>query len=271
VNVPVQNIIVEYETRVFRGGTVSSVGATSIFLQAVPPPDDWDDARATPAALVRARIFDAMTRAVAEKGYAASTVADVTARSHVSRRTFYEQFADKEECFLLTYQAASLATLARIARATSALPVEDWRDRLTVALETYVGVLSDDPELAQVTLIDILGAGPRALAAREEILQQYTDFYRRLAARACQANGLSPVPDVFLRGVVGAIAEIVQQELMAGRVRALPNLVPTLARLALIVLGDRSADTLGASVKPAASPGEEDGLIDTPGRRPLNR
>jgi hypothetical protein len=70
------------------------------------------------------------------------------------------------------------------------------------------------------------------------------------------------VPDVFLRGVVGAIAEIVQQELMAGRVSALPNLVPTLARLALIVLGDRSADALGAPVEPAASHAEGDVSTD---------
>ena len=75
-------------------------------------------ARGTPAALVRARIFDAITRAVAEKGYAATTVSDVTARSRISRRTFYENFAGKEDCFLLAYESASQATLRSIAAAT---------------------------------------------------------------------------------------------------------------------------------------------------------
>src|ERR1700690_1931506 len=105
----------------------------SLFLRAVPAPHDWDDARATPAALVRARIFDGITRAVADKGYAAATVADITARSRISRRTFYEHFADKEECFLLAYEAAGRATLREIATATAGVPAADWRGRLTGA------------------------------------------------------------------------------------------------------------------------------------------
>jgi AcrR family transcriptional regulator len=217
------------------------MSTTSLFLRAVPPPTDWEDARGTPAALVRARIFDAITRAVAEKGYAATTVADVTARSQISRRTFYENFADKEECFLRAYESASQATLSSIANATRDVPVENWRERLGIALATYVGVLAEDPQLAQVTLIDILGAGPAALAIREGVLEQYTDFYRRLSARACRAGSMTPVPDVFLRGLVGAIAEIVQHELLAGRVQELPDLVPMLEQLTLTIFGDPGA------------------------------
>jgi AcrR family transcriptional regulator len=205
----------------------------------VPAPHDWEDARGTPLALVRARIFDAIIRAVAEKGYAATTVADVTARSRISRRTFYEQFSDKEDCFLQAYEAASQATLDAVAAATRGIPVAEWHEHLRISLETYVAVLAEDPELAQVTLIDVLGAGPRALALREGILAQYTDFYRRLAARLARTHSLPPVPDVFLRGLVGAIAEVVQQELLAERAPQLPELVPTLVRLALTVLGER--------------------------------
>jgi AcrR family transcriptional regulator len=217
------------------------MGAPSLFLRAIPAPADWTDARATPAALVRARIFDAITRAVAEKGYSATTVADIAARSQISRRTFYEHFADKEECFLGAYESASGAALEAIARATSQIPAARWRERLSAALETYIGILADEPELAQVTLLDILGAGPRALQAREEVLERYTDFYRRLAKRA-RSGSIAPVPDVFLRGLVGAIAEIVQHELLAGRARELPDLVPTLVELTLAVLGDRPID-----------------------------
>lgn len=216
------------------------MSTVSLYLRAVPAPADWDDARATPAALVRARIFDAIARAVAEKGYAATTVADVTARARVSRRTFYELFSDKEECFLLAYESAAQTTLAEIAQATARVPAEDWRARLHVALETYVGILAEDPDLAQVTLLDILGAGPRALTLREGILARYTDMYRVLARQASAAGALGPVPDEFLRGLVGAIAEIVQQEIHAGRVQELPPLLPTLVEFALAVLGGRN-------------------------------
>jgi len=220
------------------------MGATSLFLRAVPAPSDWEGARATPAALIRARIFDAITRAVAEKGYAATTVADITARCRISRRTFYEHFADKETCFLGAYESASMATLESIAQATAPIAATEWQERLRVALETYVGILAEDPELAQVTLIDILGAGPRALVMREDVLERYTDFYRRLSARASHSGAVTPVPDVFLRGLVGAIAEIIQRELLADRARELPQLVPTFVQLTLTVFGDRS--TVGA-------------------------
>jgi len=236
------------------------MSVSSLFLRAVPAPHDWDDARATPAALVRARIFDAIIRAVADKGYAAATVADITARSHISRRTFYEHFADKEECFLLAYEAACRATLREIATATEKIPAADWRARLTVALETYIGVLAEDPDLAQVTLIDILGGGPRALALREQILENYIDFYRRLSVRARQAGAVAPVPDVFLRGIVGAIAEIVQHELMANRARGLPSLVPTLVTFTLTLLGDHpgtSEPIDGTSAAPVGQPNPE--------------
>ncbi len=217
------------------------MSATSLFLRAVSPPSDWDDARATPAALVRARVFDAIVRAVAEKGYATTTVADVTARSRISRRTFYEYFSDKEDGFLRAYESASHTTLSEIAEATRELPAEDWRGRLHVGLETYLGILADDPALARVTLLDILGAGPKGLELREQVLQHYTDFYRRLAARAFQAGAISPVSEVFLRGLVGAIAEIVQREILGGRVRELRELVPTLEKLALVMIGAEAA------------------------------
>jgi AcrR family transcriptional regulator len=233
------------------------VSAVSLFLRAVPAPHDWDDARATPTALVRARIFDAITRSVAEKGYAGATVTDITARARISRRTFYEHFADKEECFLLAYETASRATMSEIEQATNDVPVDDWRRRLTVALDTYIGILAEDPQLAQVTLIDVLAAGPRALLVREHVLDNYVDFYRRLSIRARQADSVAPVPSLFLRGIVGATAEIVQHELMADRASELPDLVPTLVTFTLTVLGDgagMSRPVAGSSASPVGRP-----------------
>lgn len=178
-----------------------------------------------------------MVRAVAEKGYGAATVADITARSHISRRTLYDHFSD-EECFLGAYEFASRATLQEIETATSVVPSTDWRGRLHLGLRTYVEVPAEDPALARVDADRRSRCGPRAVAMREGILQHYTDFYRRLAARACQTGATSPVPEVFLRGLVGAIAEIVQHEILCGRVRQLPEPVPKLAELALTVLGE---------------------------------
>src|SRR4029079_7555857 len=94
---------------------------------------------ATIAAGQRARMLDAITRVVVRKGYAHTTVADVVEVAGVSRRTFYEQVADKEACFLAAYETAAGAVLADIAGAVRALPpAATWRERLHRALETYV-------------------------------------------------------------------------------------------------------------------------------------
>src|SRR6476659_5078578 len=80
----------------------------------------------------RGRMIEAMAETVAEKGYAATTVADVVARAGVSRKTFYEHFADREECFLAAYDAAVDALFARVAErvATGAPEGDDWQGRV---------------------------------------------------------------------------------------------------------------------------------------------
>src|SRR3954453_20626074 len=76
-------------------------------------PEGWENDRALVTRTQRERMLDAMARAVAAKGYAKLTVSDVVALAGVSRRTFYEQFADKEECFLESYAAGAGAIIRR--------------------------------------------------------------------------------------------------------------------------------------------------------------
>src|SRR4051812_4425661 len=103
----------------------------SLFLRDVPA----GDGPAAGAADQRARLLDAITRVVVRKGYARATVADVVEVAGVSRRTFYEQFADKEACFLAAYEAAGAAVVADIAAAVEQLGGARWQERLHCALE----------------------------------------------------------------------------------------------------------------------------------------
>ena len=72
----------------------------------------------------RARMLDAMTAAVAEHGYAATSIAEVINHAHASRRTFYEQFTDKEDCYLAAYQLATDYITGRLAEAVDGSPPE---------------------------------------------------------------------------------------------------------------------------------------------------
>src|SRR3954462_1896537 len=126
-------------------------------------PEGWEEDRALVTRTQRERMLDAMARAVAPKGYAKLTVSDVVALAGVSRRTFYEHFADKEECFLETYSAASSAVVASVAEAVRHSGQTDWHERVRVGLTSYTAVLAADPDLAHALLVDVLGAGPRAI------------------------------------------------------------------------------------------------------------
>lgn len=213
----------------------------SLFLQSVRLPRDWDDVDETATSITRARIFEAMARAVSERGYANTSVADVVSAGRISRRTFYEHFQDKEHCFLETYRTGCENGLALIDAAVRSLEEPDWRTRLWVSLETYLEILAAEPHFARVLLIDVLGAGPQALEMRERVLGTYVEQYRGLRERArAEDPALPDVPDEFLRGLVGGIAELVQQCLLdssAGEVAdRLRKLTPTLVSFATAVL-----------------------------------
>lgn len=203
---------------------------TSLFLYSVPAPRNWDEASATGSSIARARICEAMAHVVAERGYAAATVADVVSRVRISRRTFYEQFHDKEDCFLETYRIGCENGIAQIDDALRGLDDPDWRTRLRVSLETYVSILAAEPHFARVLLVEVLGAGPRALAMREAVLAGYVAHYRGLCERArAEEPDLPGVPDEFLRALVGGIAELVQQCLLERPAKDVPDRLRGLA------------------------------------------
>src|SRR5947209_14097108 len=213
----------------------------SLFLQSVQAPRGWNELSETASSITRARIFDAMARAVAEKGYAGVTVTDVVNGAGVSRRTFYEHFQDKEQCFLETYRTGCENGIAQIDAALRELEDPDWRTRLSVSLEIYVAMLAAEPAFARVLLLDVLGAGARALEMREHVLGIYVEHYRGPRERArAEDPGLPDVPDAFLRAMVGGIAELVQQCLLESGAERVPErlraLHPTLASFASVVL-----------------------------------
>jgi AcrR family transcriptional regulator len=234
----------------------------SLFLQSVPAPRVWEDVDETATAITRARIFEAMATAVADHGYAAVTVSHVVEAARISRRTFYEHFTDKEDCFVETYRTGCENGIAQIGEALRALEDPDWRTRLRVSLESYLEILATEPQFARVLLIDVLGAGGRALAMRERILNIYVEHYRGLRELALEEEpDLIRVPDEFLRALVGGIAELVQQCLLdsatnevAGRLRAL---TPTLVSFASTVLTGSTTNQLqeATAVPPARATG----------------
>ncbi|MGZ4202871.1 MAG: TetR/AcrR family transcriptional regulator, partial [Thermoleophilaceae bacterium] len=127
----------------------------------------------------RGRMLAAMAEAVAEKGYAATTVADVVGRAGVSRKTFYEHFNDKEECFLAAWDAGVETLIGALTRATLETDGR-WQDRVRAGVRAYLETLAAVPAFARTFLIEVLAAGPRALERRAAVHKRFADLLREL-------------------------------------------------------------------------------------------
>jgi AcrR family transcriptional regulator len=148
-----------------------------------------------------------MTEAVAQKGYLATSIADIVARARVSRSAFYACFADKEACFLAGYAEEADRHFRLIAAAAAA--ESDWWQQLRSAVSVYVGELERHPGFARSFLIEIITAGPKALELRDEVYERYVWLMKDWYARAPAELALAPLPVELFRAAVGATNELV--------------------------------------------------------------
>jgi AcrR family transcriptional regulator len=206
---------------------------------------------AAPRAVVRetqrARMLDAMVGAVAEKGYANVAVADVIARAGVSRKTFYEQFANKEECFLAAYDAGVDRLLAAIDGAL-AEPTPDWLTAARRAVEVYLASMAASPAFARACLIEVLGAGPAALARRDVVQTRFADQLAAIHRRArADIPEIPALPPSTFRAAVGAVNELVTAHVLEHGAPTLPELTDAIldVHLALLVGRELAARIAG--------------------------
>ena len=195
----------------------------------------------------RGRMLAAISEAVAEKGYAATTVADVVGRAGVSRKTFYEHFADKEECFLAAWDAGVQTLIETVTTAT--LEAEgSWKDRLHAGVRAYLETLVAMPAFARTFLIEVLAAGPRALDRRADVHARFAELLRTLHERQREvAPELPELPDEVFAATVGAVEALVAERVRQGRTAELAELEPviTYIQVAFLAGHERAAYELG--------------------------
>jgi AcrR family transcriptional regulator len=185
----------------------------------------------------RARMLDAMAHAVAAKGYAATTVADVVGGAGVSRKTFYEHFQDKEDCFLAAFDAGVQILVDTVERAT--LEAEgEWRNHIRAGVRAYLNALAAVPDFARTFLIEVLAAGPRALERRAEVHGRFAELLKKLheSYRADHPDEIPELPDEVFTAVVGAVDELVSDRVRKGRTAELPELGPVISYLQIAFL-----------------------------------
>src|SRR5215217_1719697 len=117
-----------------------------------------------------------MIEVVSDRGYPETRVVDVIGVAGVSRKTFYELFDSKEDCFLAAYDVLLDNLLNEATDAFEATPGAPWAERIRAALEGLLGHLAAHPDEARFAIVEVLAAGPKALARRDSALRQFTGF-----------------------------------------------------------------------------------------------
>jgi AcrR family transcriptional regulator len=192
----------------------------------------------------RHRLLEGMAHAVAAKGYADTTIADIVREASVSRRTFYEHFATKAECLVALYEAASRNALKVLKSAID--PTHGWQDQVERALTAYLACMAQNPVLMRTLFVEILGLGPEGLAARRRVNREIAGFMLGVinGAQAHRGGATALSPEMAM-AVVGGINELVLQAIEDDRVSGLQELVGPASRLVRAVAqGTGQADQL---------------------------
>ena len=155
----------------------------------------------------RRELLEAFCRAVEERGLAATTIADIVRHARVSKRTFYEHFADKEACFFAAYRAIAGEVMRQVATAVNF--EASWEAQIEAAVRTYVTVLDSRPKLTRAFFLEIHAAGARAIALRREVLTEFAELTRGFVAQARKRQPeLVPLTAAMATAMVGGINEL---------------------------------------------------------------
>jgi AcrR family transcriptional regulator len=171
----------------------------------------------------RNRIHQAMIEVVSARGYPETRVVDVIGVAGVSRKTFYELFESKEDCFLAAYDVLLDNLLGDATDAFESKAGDPWAERVAAALEVLLEHLGGHPDEARFAIVEVLAAGPKALARRDAALRQFSGFLE-------SGRGESSVdlPGITAIAVVGGINELLYSEILHGAVGRLPSRLPDL-------------------------------------------
>jgi AcrR family transcriptional regulator len=175
--------------------TKAREGALPRGPQALPPEEV--------AADQRERLYEAMIKAVNERGFVATTISDLVAGAGVSRRSFYEHFENKEECLLATYDALIGRLTARIVEAYD--PEDEWTNQIEAFVRALFDASSDRPDAARLVSVEMGAAGPVGIERWARDAELLSAFVTNIFA---QAPGEGSVPAPVARAIVGALRTI---------------------------------------------------------------
>jgi AcrR family transcriptional regulator/DNA-binding MarR family transcriptional regulator len=224
-----------------RGAVADRSGRSRSTARNLPPSSHVAD-------IQRARLLAGAVRAVDEFGYTHTTVTEITAKAHVSRRTFYELFTNGEDCLAAMLDEAVERVRSQLTEvALGGLP---WCERVRGGLCAILHFLDREPALARVCVVQSARGGQRILERREQLLE---DLAAVIDQGRNEGDPKTDWPPLTAEGLVGAALSIVHTRLLRGETTPLSELQGELmAMIVLPYLG--SAAARSERERPAPTP-----------------
>lgn len=171
----------------------------------------------------RLRIIAAMLRTLPERGYAETTIGHLTRGAGVSRAAFYEQFGNKEECFLATYDVAAEWLCRRVESTVATEP--EWPAGLRAGVREAMQLLAANPDVAHLIAVEALQAGAVARRRRQACIEHLAEILR--ANRPIDAE----LPEDLEELLIGGTLSLVGRYVDTGRIDRLPDATADLVAL----------------------------------------
>ena len=178
----------------------------------------------------RERLIAGIAEAIAENGYSGTTIAHITRHAAVSRRTFYEHFSSKDECFVAAYDTVMAELRERIGAAYD--EVDDWPHAVRAGIAAMLAFLAGEPNLARLCMVEALVAGPVVVERYDAAIQSLVPYFK--AGREGRSpevlERLSPTTEEAL---VGGMVSLISRRIIAGKTAQLETLLPDLVEFTL--------------------------------------
>ena len=182
------------------------------------------------------RLFDAAAVVFSKVGYAEASAEAISRQAGMSKATFYEHFANKEECLVALFQYATTSFLEELVAASRGAE-RRFEERHSAGVHAILAAVHENPTLAQAILVETVGAGPRLAELRTEALNGFAQVMYEQTVRAAELTG-GPAfasPDEAF-AIVGATFELVSRQLRTGRPERVLDLQPLIERLIIGLL-----------------------------------
>jgi AcrR family transcriptional regulator len=178
----------------------------------------------------RERLIAGLAEAIAENGYAGTTIAHITRHAAVSRRTFYEHFSSKDECFVAAYDTVMAELRERVGQAFD--HESDWPHAVKAGIGAMLRFLAAEPNLARLCMVEALVAGPVVVERYDSAIQSFVPYFQtgREGRSPEVLARLSPTTEEAL---VGGMMSLISRRIIAGKTAELESLLPDLVEFTL--------------------------------------